>query len=83
MITVEEVSPSTHAYQRGNYLIYNNNLYKVISAIAINDTLTISTIAIVDDSYSNDPSNGLFHFDVVIISSTNQGVGTCLMELSS
>ena len=43
MITSEETNPSSHAYQQGNYLIYNNNLYKVISAIEIGDTLTVGT----------------------------------------
>ena len=43
MITVEEQNPSTHAYQRGNYLIYNNNLYKVTAAINIGDTLISDT----------------------------------------
>lgn len=43
MITSEEVSPSAHVYQRGNYLIYNNQLYKVTAAISIGDTLSTST----------------------------------------
>lgn len=43
MITAEEQSPSAHAYQKENYLICNNNLYKVISAIEICDTLLSDT----------------------------------------
>ena len=43
MITFEEQNPSAHAYQKGNYIIYNNNLYKVTAAIAIGDTLSTST----------------------------------------
>ena len=43
MITAEEQSPSAHTYQKGNYLIFNNQLYKVTSAIEIGDTLSTST----------------------------------------
>ena len=49
MITVEETNPSTHVYQQGNYLIYNNQLYKVTAAINIGDTLsTLTNISLVN-----------------------------------
>lgn len=38
-----ETSPSTHAYTKGQMLIYNNQLYRVKAAIAIGNTLTIGT----------------------------------------
>ena len=44
-IAVEEVSPSTRAYAVNDYLMYNNQLYKVTSAIAIGDELSSSNIS--------------------------------------
>ena len=38
-----EVSPATAAHSVGDQLIYNDVLYKVISAIAIGDSLTVGT----------------------------------------
>ena len=38
-----ETSPSTHAYTKGQMLIYNNQLYRVKAAIAVGNTLTVGT----------------------------------------
>ena len=38
-----ETSPSTHAYTKGQMLVYNNQLYKVIAAIAVGNALTVGT----------------------------------------
>ena len=43
MIASEEVSPSVHTYQVGNYLIYNNDFYKVIATIRVGDILSTAT----------------------------------------
>ena len=43
LIAQREAAVSTHAYSVGNQLIYNGTLYKVTSAIAIGDTLTVGT----------------------------------------
>ena len=39
----ESTSTSTHAYAVGAYLVYNSNLYKVTSPIAVGDTITPGT----------------------------------------
>ena len=41
--TVETTSTASKAYSVGEYLVYNNQLYKVISAIASGGTLTVGT----------------------------------------
>ena len=38
-----ETSPTTHAYTKGQMLIYNNQLYRVKAAIAVGATLTVGT----------------------------------------
>lgn len=38
-----ETSPTTHAYTKGQMLIYNNQLYRVKAAIAVGNTLTEGT----------------------------------------
>lgn len=38
-----ETSPTTHSYSVGDYLIYNYQLYRVNSAIAVGATLTVGT----------------------------------------
>lgn len=38
-----ETSPTTHAYSSGDYLMYNYQLYKVTSSIAVGGTLTVGT----------------------------------------
>lgn len=38
-----ETSPTTHAYVKGQMLIYNNQTYRVIAAIAVGNTLTVGT----------------------------------------
>ena len=42
-IAPTEVSPSRNAYSVGDFLIYNNELYKVVAAIAVGESLTIGT----------------------------------------
>ena len=38
-----ETSPATSAHSVGDYIIYNYQLYKVISAIAVSDSLVVNT----------------------------------------
>lgn len=38
-----EISPATKAHSVGDYIYYNNVIYKVTSAIAINDTIAVGT----------------------------------------
>jgi hypothetical protein len=38
-----ETSPTTYAHPVGDYLLYNDQLYRVTAAIAIGDTLTVGT----------------------------------------
>ena len=40
---VESSSTSAHAYTKGQLLVYNNQLYRVIAAIAVGNTLTVGT----------------------------------------
>ena len=40
---IENSSTSAHAYTKGQLLVYNNQLYKVIAAIAVGNTLTVGT----------------------------------------
>lgn len=40
---IESSSTSTHAYIKGQLLVYNNQLYRVIAAIAVGNTLTVGT----------------------------------------
>ena len=40
---IETSSTSAHAYTKGQLLIYNNQLYRVIAAIAVGNTLTVGT----------------------------------------
>jgi len=42
LTTYTEVTPSTHAYSVGDYLIYDGDLYKVLTAIAVDDALVTS-----------------------------------------
>lgn len=42
-IAVIETSPATSAHAVGTYLVYNGQLYKVTSAIAVGETLTVGT----------------------------------------
>lgn len=42
-LTLPEVSPAESAHAVGEYLIYNNALYRVTDAIAVGDTLTAGT----------------------------------------
>lgn len=42
-LTLPEVSPAESAHAVGEYLIYNNALYRVTAAIAVGDTLTAGT----------------------------------------
>lgn len=48
-----ETSPTTRAYGINNYLIYNNALYKVISAISVGDTLKVG-VNIVRDTFASE-----------------------------
>lgn len=41
--TIETSSTSAHSYVVRQYLVYNNQLYKVIAAIAVGDTLSVGT----------------------------------------
>ena len=40
---VETSNKSAHAYTKGQLLVYNNKLYRVIAAISVNNTLTVGT----------------------------------------
>ena len=42
-IAPTEVSPSRNAYSAGDFLIYNNELHKVVAAIAVGESLTVGT----------------------------------------
>lgn len=42
-IAPTEVSPTENAYSVGDLLIYNNELYEVVAAIAIGESLTVGT----------------------------------------
>jgi len=52
-----EVSPSAHAYDKGNQLIYDNNLYKATRRIDIGDELSA-----IEDSVVSKTWNGLTSF---------------------
>lgn len=65
---IETSSTSAHAYTKGQLLIYNNQLYKVIAAIAVGNTLTVGTniqaITISNLSSMLTASTGIqFYFD--------------------
>lgn len=67
--TVESSSVSAHAYVKGNMLVYNNQLYRAKTAIAVGATLTVGTNieAVSVGTLSNmlTASNGnQFYFDV-------------------
>ena len=38
-----EISPSTHTYSVGQYLIYTGQLYKVKAAISVGESLNVGT----------------------------------------
>lgn len=65
---VENSSTSAHAYTKGQILIYNNQAYRVISAIAVGNTLKVGTnievVSISTISSMLTASNGSqFYFD--------------------
>lgn len=56
-----ETSPATAAHAIGDYIVYNGQLYRVNSAIAAGQTLTIGTnITVVSGGGFNDLRNNLF-----------------------
>lgn len=64
-----ETSPTTHAYIRGQMLIYNNQLYRVKANIAVGATLTVETnieavsVSTLSSMLTATNGNG-FYFDV-------------------
>lgn len=68
LATIETSSVSAHAYVKGQLLVYNNQLYRVISAITVGTTLSegsnISAISISNISSMLVASDGTqFYFD--------------------
>lgn len=43
LATIESTSVATHVYTKGQLLVYNNQLYRVIASIAVGNTLTVGT----------------------------------------
>ena len=67
--TIESSSVAAHAYIKGNLLVYNNQLYRAMTAIAVGNTLTVGTnieavnVGTLSNMLTASNGNG-FYFDV-------------------
>lgn len=79
-----ETSPAVAAHDAGEYIFYNGQMYKVIAAIAVGETLTVGT-NITSTNVGSELTalnNGLMHAETKTISVNDEGKAVIFNDIS-
>lgn len=73
--TVEDTTTASKAYKVGEYLVYNNRLYRVTTAIASGGTISIGT-NVVQTTVGDELSNMVLRFEGITVSALTGDIAT-------
>ena len=75
--TVEDSTTASKAYKVGEYLVYNNRLYRVTTAIASGGTITVGTNC-VQTTVGDELSNMVLRFEGITVSALTGDIATVI-----